>query len=156
VPTTVERGVEQDYQRALPITEALAEDAIVALAMNGHPLPVQHGAPVRVLVPGWYGMAHVKWLVDISVRTEPFAGYENAVAYRVVDGAADTGVAGHADPSHALMVPPGFPDFQTRTRIVEQGTHVLTGRAWSGVAPVVARPGRGAPRAVRTCHGRVG
>ena len=63
----VERGVEQDYQRALPIADALDPDVLVVHAMNGAPLPPQHGAPVRLVVPGWYGMAHVKWLVRITV-----------------------------------------------------------------------------------------
>lgn len=55
----VERGVEQDYQRALPVSEALGDDteALVAYGMNGAPLPPQHGFPLRLVVPGWYGMA---------------------------------------------------------------------------------------------------
>ena len=50
--------------------------------MNGAPLPVQHGFPVRLVVPGWYGMAHVKWLRAVTVTAEPFTGFQNAVAYR--------------------------------------------------------------------------
>ena len=79
----VERGVEQDYQRALTIADALDPDVLVVHSMGGAPLPPQHGAPVRLVAPGWYGMAHVKWLVRITVLTEPFAGYQNAVTYRV-------------------------------------------------------------------------
>ena len=63
----VERGVEQDYQRSLSLADALGGDVLVAYEMNGHPLPPQHGYPVRLVVPGWYGMAHVKWLTSIEV-----------------------------------------------------------------------------------------
>jgi DMSO/TMAO reductase YedYZ molybdopterin-dependent catalytic subunit len=60
----VERGVEQDYQWSLPVGVAARTDpeVLVAYAMNGAPLPPQHGYPLRLVVPGWYGMAHVKWL----------------------------------------------------------------------------------------------
>ena len=55
---------------------------ILAYAMNGQPLLPQHGAPVRLIVPGWYGMAHVKWLASIRAIAEPFEGYQHTVAYR--------------------------------------------------------------------------
>jgi len=131
-----ERGVEQDYQRALPLAEALANDVLVAVAMNGGPLPLQHGFPARLIVPGWYGMAHVKWLISIVVTTEPFAGFQNEVAYRL---RRDTGE--HGDPvtriePRAALVPPGTPDFMTRARFVRAGRVALTGRAWSGWAPI--------------------
>ena len=132
----VERGVEQDYQRGLPVAEAMSGEAFLAHTMNGHPLPPQHGAPVRLIVPGWYGMTHVKWLVGITVLDRPFDGFQNATAYRIKTEADDPGEPVTRIRPRALVRPPGFPDFQTRTRIVETGTHVLTGRAWSGVAPV--------------------
>ena len=59
--------MEQDYQRGLPLAEALRDDVLLVHTMNGQPLPVQHGAPLRRVVPGWYGMAQVKWLARISV-----------------------------------------------------------------------------------------
>jgi DMSO/TMAO reductase YedYZ molybdopterin-dependent catalytic subunit len=131
-----ERGVEQDYRRALPVAEALSGDVLLAYEMNGAPLPPQHGAPVRLIVPGWYGMAHVKWLRSVDVLAEPFTGYQNEVAYRLRASADDPGVAvSHIQP-RALVVPPGFPDFMTRRRIVDAGTVPLFGRAWSGRAPV--------------------
>jgi DMSO/TMAO reductase YedYZ molybdopterin-dependent catalytic subunit len=55
----VERGVEQDYQRSLTVGEALGADVLLAWAMKGPPLPPQHGFPLHLVVPGWYGMAHV-------------------------------------------------------------------------------------------------
>jgi sulfane dehydrogenase subunit SoxC len=133
----IERGVEQDYQRALPVAEACRPDVLVAHAMNGGPLPLQHGAPARLVVPGWYGMAHVKWLTRVTVLDEMFTGFQNAVAYRI---AHDPGEAG--DPvtrilPRALLRPPGFPDFQSRTRVVDRGVHDIDGRAWSGHAEIV-------------------
>ncbi|CAN5796031.1 hypothetical protein BH23GEM11_BH23GEM11_19060 [soil metagenome] len=63
------------YQRSLPLMKALDPDTLVALEMNGRPLPPEHGAPVRLVVPGWYGMASVKWLRRIEVLTGPFTGF---------------------------------------------------------------------------------
>src|SRR3954463_7962483 len=87
----VERGVEQDYARGLPIAEALRPEALLVWAMNGQPLPPQHGAPLRLLVPGWYGMAQVKWLTRIEVLDRPFDGFQNETAYRLKVDAGDPG-----------------------------------------------------------------
>jgi sulfane dehydrogenase subunit SoxC len=133
----IERGVEQDYERALPVAEACHPDVLVAHTMNGQPLPPQHGAPARLIVPGWYGMAQVKWLVRISVLDEPFTGYQNAVTYRVKQELDDDGEPVTRILPRALLRPPGFPDFQTRTRFVDRGVHDLSGRAWSGYAPII-------------------
>jgi sulfane dehydrogenase subunit SoxC len=132
----VERGVEQDYQRALPIAEAMREEALLAYEMNGVALPPQHGFPVRLVMPGWYGMAHVKWLSRITVLAEPFTGFQNAVAYRLTQDEDDPGRPVTRIRPRALMIPPGFPDFMSRTRFVTVGDCELTGRAWSGQAPV--------------------
>ncbi|MFY1619828.1 sulfite oxidase [Micromonospora sp. WMMD736] len=134
----VERGVEQDYQRALPVADALREEVLLAYEMNGAPLLPQHGAPLRLIVPGWYGMAHVKWLRSIEVRTTPFDGYQNAVAYRLRRDADDPGEPVTRIEPRALVRPPGFPDFMTRRRVLPAGTCTVDGRAWSGHAPVVA------------------
>ncbi|NDL56363.1 sulfite oxidase [Phytoactinopolyspora mesophila] len=132
----IERGIEQDYQRALPLEEVLRDDVLLAYAVNGQPLPPQHGAPVRLIVPGWYGMTQVKWLVRIDVIDTAFTGFQNAHAYRLKQAADDEGVPVTRIEPRALVRPPGFPDFQTRVRIVDRGVHELTGRAWSGHAPV--------------------
>jgi DMSO/TMAO reductase YedYZ molybdopterin-dependent catalytic subunit len=128
----VERGVEQTYQRGLPLAEALRDDVLLVYGMNGDPLPPQHGAPLRLVVPGWYGMAQVKWLTDVRVLDAPFDGYQNSTAYRLTQDPDEPGEPVTRIRPKALLQPPGFPDFQTRTRIVERGTHLLTGRAWSG------------------------
>ncbi|HEX6873381.1 MAG TPA: sulfite oxidase, partial [Micromonosporaceae bacterium] len=132
----IERGVEQDYQRGLPLAEALRDEALLAYEMNGAPLPVQHGFPLRLVIPGWYGMAHVKWLHRITVLTDQFDGYQNTVAYRLKGDPDQPGEPVTRIQPRALMVPPGHPDFMSRTRFVAAGTHLLTGRAWSGQAPV--------------------
>ena len=54
------------YARSIPIDKALHPDTILAFAMNGVPLPAEHGFPLRAIVPGWYGMDSVKWLVSIE------------------------------------------------------------------------------------------
>jgi DMSO/TMAO reductase YedYZ molybdopterin-dependent catalytic subunit len=59
--------------------------------MNGAPLPPQHGAPLRLVVPGWYGMAQVKWLTRIEVLTEPFTGFQDATAHRLTVEADEDG-----------------------------------------------------------------
>jgi DMSO/TMAO reductase YedYZ molybdopterin-dependent catalytic subunit len=131
-----ERGVEQDYIRALPLAEASSEDVLLAYEMNGAPLPPQHGAPVRLIVPGWYGMAHVKWLRSVTVLAEAFTGFQNEVAYRIRSTVDDPGEPVTRIRPRALVVPPGFPDFMTRRRVVDAGPVPLFGRAWSGRAPV--------------------
>ncbi|MHB9848505.1 sulfite oxidase [Streptomyces krungchingensis] len=134
----VERGIEQDYRRALPLDVALgdAPEVLVVYAMNGGPLPPQHGHPVRLVVPGWYGMAHVKWLRDITVADTPFTGFQQTVAYRLRQDADDEGEPVTRIAPRALLVPPGFPDFMSRARVVRPGPVTLEGRAWSGRAPV--------------------
>jgi sulfane dehydrogenase subunit SoxC len=132
----VERGVEQDYARGLPLAEALRPETLLVWGMNGAPLPPQHGAPLRLLVPGWYGMAHVKWLTRIDVLTEPFTGYQNATAYRLKVDADEAGEPVTRIRPRALLAPPGWPDFMTRERFLRAGPVELSGRAWSGPAPV--------------------
>lgn len=78
----IEGGVEQRYQRSVPLDLALGRDVVLAYEMNGGPLPPQHGFPLRLVVPGWYGMTNVKWLARVDVLTEPFSGYQQTSAYR--------------------------------------------------------------------------
>jgi sulfane dehydrogenase subunit SoxC len=126
----VEGGVPQAYERALPIAEA--EHALLAYEMNGAPLPPQHGFPLRLLVRGWYGMQNVKWLTRITVLDEPYTGFQNAVAYRMYGADGEPGEPLTRMLPRSLSVPPGVPDFMTRSRHVEPGPVTLTGRAWSG------------------------
>src|SRR3954451_20077542 len=79
----VEGGVAQAYERSLTVEEALAGDALLAWGIGDVPLPPQHGFPLRLVVPGWYGMTNVKWLRAITVLEAPFAGYQQARGYRM-------------------------------------------------------------------------
>jgi sulfane dehydrogenase subunit SoxC len=128
--------MEQDYQRSLPVDEAMRDDVLLAYSINGIPLPPQHGFPVRLLVPGWYGMTSVKWLCRVSAVAEPFEGFQMD-AYRLRAEPEDAGVPVTRMRPRALMIPPGFPDFFSRARTVEAGSVELRGRAWSGRADVV-------------------
>jgi DMSO/TMAO reductase YedYZ molybdopterin-dependent catalytic subunit len=132
----VEGGVEQCYERSLPLQELERDEVILAYAVNGQPLPPQHGFPLRLVVPGWYGMTSVKWLSQLTVLTTPFAGYQHTRAYRMRASEDDPGVPVTRMMPRSLMVPPGIPDFFTRRRHVPAGEHLLEGRAWSGWAPI--------------------
>lgn len=136
VLTGADRGlqedIEHDYERSLALEEALRPEVLLAYEMNGAPLLPQHGFPVRVIVPGWYGMTQVKWLERITVVTEPFEGFQQAVAYRFTTSEDDPGRPVTRMRPRSLMVPPGIPDFFTRERRLAPGPQTLHGRAWSG------------------------
>ena len=132
----IQGDVEQDYERSLSVADAMRDEVLLVYEMGGGPLPPQHGFPVRLLVPGWYGMTSVKWLRRITAVSDPFDGFQMN-AYRVRQRPEDAGVPVTRIRARALMIPPGFPDFFTRTRILEAGACRLEGRAWSGSGPVV-------------------
>jgi sulfane dehydrogenase subunit SoxC len=127
---------EQCYERALPVQDALRPEVFLAYELNGIPLPPQHGFPLRLIVPGWYGMTHVKWLQRITVLNKPFWGYQQNVFYRIARSEDDPGVLLTRIFPRALMIPPGFPIFETRERFLPPGRLILRGRAWSGWAPI--------------------
>ncbi len=66
--------VEQAFGRSLHIDDAMQAEVMLAWEMNGEPLPLYHGAPVRLVVPGWYGVANVKWLTQIHVQDRRYMG----------------------------------------------------------------------------------
>lgn len=133
----IEGGEELDYARSLSVGEAMRPEVLLAYEMNGRPLEPQHGFPLRLLVPGWYGMTSVKWLSSIAAVTEPFRGFHQSVAYHYQRTEEDPGTPVTRIRPRALMIPPGFPDFPERRRYVEGGSVNLQGRAWSGSAPIV-------------------
>jgi sulfane dehydrogenase subunit SoxC len=132
----LEKGVEQNYERSLTVGDATSGDVLLAYEMNGEPLLPQHGFPVRLVVPGWYGMTNVKWLSAVTVVAEPFAGYQQTSAYWFREDEDTEGTPVTRMQPRSLMLPPGIPDFQTRERHVPLGPICLEGRAWSGWAPV--------------------
>ena len=104
--------------------------------MNGRPLEPQHGYPVRLLVPGWYGMTSVKWLTGIEAVAgrSPATSRSRHTVPGVRRGPGPAGRRGCASgPSWSR---PAIPDFFTRRRVVDAGPVRLVGRAWSGMAPV--------------------
>jgi DMSO/TMAO reductase YedYZ molybdopterin-dependent catalytic subunit len=118
-------SVDIPFARALPLEKALHPDTLLALEMNGEPLPPDHGAPLRLVVPAWYGMASVKWVARIEALTEPFRGY-----YQVNRYVYDYG-EGEPPPVTTMLVKstivsPG------EGEVVPVGRALVRGRAWSG------------------------
>ncbi len=120
------------FERSLTLDQARQSGAILAYAMNGEPLPVGHGYPLRVIVPGWYGVASVKWLTHIEVLDRPFRGYFQAEKY-VYEWERD----GHliTEPVtlqrvRALITEPR-PD-----QHIDPGDLAIRGLAWSGAAAI--------------------
>src|SRR3954464_8293472 len=133
----VEGGVPQAYERSLTVEEALQSEALLAWGIaDGVPLPPQHGFPLRLVVPGWYGMTNVKWLQRVTVLDRPFEGYQQARGYRFRTSEDDPGTPVTRMVPRALMQPPGVPDFMTRRRFVDVGPCLLEGRAWSGYGQI--------------------
>ena len=134
----LEGDVDQQYERSLTVADALRDEVLLAWEMNGAPLPPQHGYPLRLVVPGWYGMTSVKWLGRVTVLDRPFDGYQQSRGYRFRQAEDEDGEPVTRIATRALMVPPGVPDFMTRRRLVDVGRCVLEGRAWSGRHRVTA------------------
>jgi DMSO/TMAO reductase YedYZ molybdopterin-dependent catalytic subunit len=122
-----ETGESDAFERSLPIDVARHEDTLVVWAMNDRPLAPEHGFPVRLIVPGWYGMASVKWLERIHVRAEPFAGYFQATKYVYDDGEG---------PVSRMRVRALFAGPGDGSR-VSSGNVRVHGSAWSGHGDIV-------------------
>jgi DMSO/TMAO reductase YedYZ molybdopterin-dependent catalytic subunit len=112
------------YERSLPIDLARGNDILVAYAMNGQPIPPEHGGPLRLIVPGWYGMASVKWLAEVRVLDGPFDGFFQKDRY-VIEGAPLRGI----EPRAVITSPVDGAD-------LSRGSVEIRGYAWSGRAPL--------------------
>jgi sulfane dehydrogenase subunit SoxC len=138
--TGLDRGIEGDeeqlFKRSLSLDDARSSGSILAYEMNGEALAPQHGFPLRLVVPGWYGMTNVKWLAEIEGLAEPFTGFQQAMGYRLRRDEDDEGVPLNRMLPRALMVPPGIPEFLSRRRTVAPAPCRIEGRAWSGQAPI--------------------
>jgi DMSO/TMAO reductase YedYZ molybdopterin-dependent catalytic subunit len=132
-----DRGVEQEFARSLVPAQAMRDEVLLAYAMNGAALPPQHGAPLRLVVPRWYGMASVKWLYAVEAIERPFDGLQQASGYHFRSAVGLKGEPCTLMRVNSLMVPPGIPDFYSRKRTAARGPIEITGRAWSGAGPVV-------------------
>ena len=131
-----DRGVEHEFARSLVPELAQREEVLLAYAMNGSALPPQHGAPLRLIVPRWYGMASVKWLCAIEAIERRFDGLQQASGYHFRSASGEKGEPCTRMRVNSLMTPPGIPDFFTRGRVVDAGTTEITGRAWSGAGRI--------------------
>jgi len=119
------------FARSLPVSKALHPDTLLALEMNGAPLPRAHGAPVRLVVPGWYGMASVKWVTRVEALTQPFDGYYQRERYIY-----DMGANGEPEPVTRMRVKSLITEPAEGTQ-VRPGAVVVQGIAWSGERRVV-------------------
>ena len=131
-------GTMPEFKRTVPLAKAMHADTILAFEMNGELLPVEHGFPLRLIVPGWAGDSWVKWITKIEVLDKEFDGFFMKTAYRhpgknVVPGSA-------IDP--ALMSPltslriKSLIASHTNGAVVAPGPVKLTGAAWGGDSPV--------------------
>jgi len=127
----IQHGEVQLYQRSLPFAEALHPDVLLAYEMNGQKLMPQHGFPLRLVVPGYYGMTNVKWLTTIEFIDHKFNGVQMK-SYIDKQSKDDVGLPVTEISVRSLMVPPGIPDWFNRFRFVEAGDILLEGRAWAG------------------------
>ena len=116
-------------RRPLPLTKALEEETIVAYAMNGEPLGPDHGFPARVVVPGWYAVASIKWVCRIHVSEEPVRVPWNSEEYVMVGG--EGGISGALGPAVTVQGIKSALELPWPARL-PRGRHVLFGRAWSG------------------------
>lgn len=134
-----DRGRGHHFGRSLSMAELQSLDVLLVYEMNGAPLLPQHGAPLRIIVPGWYGMASVKWLNRIEALTKPFDGFQQVGTYQLKQKPEDTGIPIQDMRVKSLMRPPGVPDWRSRKRCVESGPVALMGRAWSGLGREIVR-----------------
>lgn len=120
------------FERSLPADRIGETGALLAYAMNGEPLPPPHGYPLRLIVPGWYAVASVKWLTEITVTDRPFEGYFQTTRYWY-----EWPRAGEDDREpvtllnvRALIAAPA------PGAALPRGETAIRGVAWSGAAPI--------------------
>lgn len=122
------------YERSVPLGKA-QDDVLLAYAMNGEALTPQHGFPLRAIVPGWYGMASVKWLTEIHVTQTPFQGFFQTLDYSYWD---------QSGPLSPQMTPLSVMQVKAQIARPAGDEHVaagqpydITGAAWTGEADIV-------------------
>ena len=119
----------QHFQRSLPMTVATHPDTILAFEMNGEPIGVAHGGPLRLIVPGWYGMASVKWLQKITVLNTPYEGYFQTHKYMF------RSEENYERPVSVMRVKSLITSPSSGTNLKEF-PHSIGGFAWSGNAEI--------------------
>lgn len=127
----VETGRIEPFARSLPLNQACHPDTLLAWATNDQPLPPEHGFPLRLVVPQWYGMASVKWLIKTTVLSEPFKGYFQKERYLYVGE--------HGTPNNTpvtLMRVRAVIGRPNECEIVDLRPVEVVGIAWSGVSAI--------------------
>ncbi len=119
------------FERSMPVHDALESGALLAYAMNGHPLPARHGYPLRLVVPGWYAVASVKWLTGIRVAAGPFRGFFQDTHY-----VYDWGRGGDGRDPVRLQQVRALITRPAPGQDLACGSVTVRGVAWSGAAPV--------------------
>ncbi len=116
----------EPYLRSLPLDLAMHEDTLLAYEMNGETLPLEHGYPIRLIIPGWYGMAHVKWVNKISSITTPFSGYFQGEKYvlKYDDGTER--------PVQEIQVKSAITSPREKESLKCCETYSVSGQAWAG------------------------
>jgi DMSO/TMAO reductase YedYZ molybdopterin-dependent catalytic subunit len=120
------------FERSLGVDDARQGDALLAYAMNGDPLPIDHGYPLRLIVPGWYAVASVKWLTEIEVIGAPFVGFFQTQRYVFEsehDGAPVREPVRYQRIKSLITEPTGAND-------VPVGDIAIRGVAWGGAVPI--------------------
>jgi DMSO/TMAO reductase YedYZ molybdopterin-dependent catalytic subunit len=136
--TGIESGDVINYQRSLNIEkDHILDDCLLIYEMNGQPLPKKHGFPLRLMVPGWYGMASVKYLKEIEVVPYRFRGRGMVTySYSIHPEDPDLKQPVTIIRPRAIIKWPGIAEFFTRNRYLGAGLNVLQGRAWVGGSTV--------------------
>jgi DMSO/TMAO reductase YedYZ molybdopterin-dependent catalytic subunit len=119
---------EIPFDRAIPIAKAKRDECILATTMNGSPLTPAHGAPIRAVVGGWYGMAAVKWLTQIVVVEKPYASFWQTIDYALWDRSA--GLPSLV-PVTAIQ-PKAVVTSHLDNAVVPAGNVAVGGKAWAG------------------------
>ena len=83
--------LEQQFGRSITLEHAMKPEPLIAYAMNGEPLTLNQGFPVRLIMPGWYGVANVKWLAEVHLQEDRYLGNYQARWYRTLRGVGGTG-----------------------------------------------------------------
>jgi DMSO/TMAO reductase YedYZ molybdopterin-dependent catalytic subunit len=128
VGTEPDHPAPMPFARSLPMAKALHPDTLLAFRMNGEVLDPLHGFPLRLFVPGWYGVASVKWLRRIEVVNEPFRGYFQSVKYTVerrTDHGVESEIVGPMMPKSEIIRP-------RAGDVLGLGGNRLFGVAWAG------------------------
>jgi anti-anti-sigma factor len=120
------------FERSLSMDDAQGSEALLAYAMNGETLPIQHGYPLRVIVPGWYAVASVKWLTEIDVINGLFSGHYQTETYFFE---CQRGGQLMREPVSLQRVRSLITEPEPDTE-VEKGELPIRGVAWSGAAPI--------------------